>query len=420
MAIYSISTSDTAKYEGSAGGSTAFTYTITRSGDLSAAGSVDWVLFAGQPAPATLDDFASGTAITGTAQFAAGVASVDLVFNVTADSAPEPDEGFGVYLRNPAGADTVDPANAIASSVILDDDALHLLGTPGKDTFDNSLFTKGTVADLSQGGNDKFIGSAFDDTVLFGAAFGRADVVDGGAGYNRIVLDGDYSAGLRISPTMMVNVQEVDLESGFNYNLAFTDGNVAAGATLVVNATALSAINGATVNGGSELDGSFSFLGGAGNDVFKGGAMADTFNGGYGADQLNGGAGADIFVYREALDSPLVTDISGTIQPGVDDTLVSFQAAFDKIDLSAFNFLGDPTAVLQKPGSSFTANTASGAGFFDPSGAAVAVEYAKVGKVYEARVYVDVNQDGNLGTGDMMIQVTGVRAGAIGAKNFIF
>jgi len=50
----------------------------------------------------------------------------------------------------------------------------------------------------------------------------------------------------------------------------------------------------------------------------------------------------------------------------------------------------------------------------------VAVEYAKVGKVYEARVYVDVNQDGNLGTGDMMIQVTGVRAGAIGAKNFIF
>jgi len=420
MAIYSISTLDTAKYEGDADAITTFTYTITRTGNLSVAGSVDWVLFANRPAPATLDDFVPGTTTVNTVNFTPGVASVDVVVEVQGDAAPEPDEGFGVYLRNPTGADSIDPANWSASSIILDDDALHLLGTPGKDNFDNSLFTKGTVADLSQGGNDTFIGSAFDDTVLFGAAFGRADSVNGGAGFNRIVLEGDYSAGLRVSPTMMTNVQEVDLVGGFNYTLSFTDANVAAGATLVVDATALSAINSATVNGGSELDGSFSFLGGAGNDAFKGGAMADRFYGGYGADQLNGGAGADIFVYAESRDSLLVTDLAGNIQTWADDTLLSFQAGMDKIDLSAFNFVGDQTAVLQKPGSGFTGNTAAGAGFFDPSGAAVAVEYAKVGKIYEARIYVDVNQDGNLGAGDMMIQVTGARAGSIGAKNFTF
>jgi len=176
---------------------------------------------------------------------------------------------------------------------------------------------------------------------------------------------------------------------------------------------------GATVNGASEKDGAFVFIGGAGNDVFTGGAQVDILIGGLGADILTGGNGADIgadvFVYAGATDSALQTS-GGSIVVSGDDTIAAFQATLDKIDLTAFGFAGPGEAAITKPTTGFSTDLASGAGFYGTAG--VAVEYASFGDT--ARVYVDANHDGNLGAGDMLIQLTGVTTNSITASSFTF
>jgi len=76
-----------------------------------------------------------------------------------------------------------------------------------------------------------------------------------------------------------------------------SDAMVASGATLTVNAAALTDA-GATFTfvGSAELDGKFNITGGAGTtagDTITGGLQADTIDGGAGADVIVGGAGAD-------------------------------------------------------------------------------------------------------------------------------
>jgi len=93
-----------------------------------------------------------------------------------------------------------------------------------------------------------------------------------------------------------------------------------------------------TLDASAELDGTITYVGGAGVDTVTGGAKADTIGGGAGADvitggkgvdSLTGGAGADQFKYTNA-------DQSNT---GGADTIVDFVTGTDKIvitlDLSA-------------------------------------------------------------------------------------
>lgn len=416
MAIYSVSTSDTPKFEGSDPTiATTFTYTITRSGDLSTPGTVEWRVVTGLPAPTNVPDFIDGTPFTGIAVFDVGVSSIDLTFTVNSDIDPEPTEGFGLQIRSASGSDTIGVDRAF--SVVKDDDALHYLGTANSEKLDVSKFTKGTVGDMSQGGTDKVIGSAFDDTVLYGTSFTNADRFEGGEGFDRVILQGDYSRGVTLLSSTFKSVEEIDFTGDYNYKLTLGNAAVDAGKTLVIDA-ALSSSYGAIVNASAEADGHIVFFGGMGVDILTGGKIEDFFQGDYGADQLNGMGGADIFSYREWRDSPLSTDFSGNIIASAGDTLLSFKTSEDKIDLSAFDFLGDQTAVLTKSTTSFTNNLSSGAGFFGTAG--VAVEYNKVGKTATARIYVDTNKDGDLNAGDMLIQATGVSKGTILANNFTF
>jgi Ca2+-binding RTX toxin-like protein len=99
------------------------------------------------------------------------------------------------------------------------------------------------------------------------------------------------------------------------------DANVAAGATLLVEAQGLLANEGLFFNGSAETNGRFQTLseegddflvGGAGNDILSGGdgddvifggAGDDRITGGMGGDFLYGGAGCDIFIYNSAAES---------------------------------------------------------------------------------------------------------------------
>ena len=405
---------NTAPQQESHGGSTAYIFTVTRTGAILAAGTVDWAVTGSGANPTNAADFTGGPLPSGILSFAVGQTSQTITVNVAGDSKFEPDEGFAVTLSNPSGGAILATASAVGT--ILGDGAFpNLIGTIGNDTIDATASTINNVIDVSQGGVDIVTGGSGDDLLLLGTTLTGATKVNGGAGFDTVVLSGDYSPGLALGKITLTNVEEIVFEAGNNYSLNTKDTTVAAGASLVVDASALASINSATVNGKSEKSSSIIFLGGAGHDVFTGGGGADVLIGDLGADILAGGKGANVFVYASAEESPLQTSF-GAIDVTGDDTLIKFQATFDKIDLSEFDFGGPSAAVITKSIIGFSTTLAAGTDFYGSAG--VAAEYASSGKT--ARVYVDANHDGNLGAGDMLIQLTGVAKNGLTAASFTF
>ena len=141
-------------------------------------------------------------------------------------------------------------------------------------------FTGGALSDTFILGNDdtpdnRINGGGGDDTLTF-TAFGAVFVYfDGGSGNDTMALTGGGADTLH-----MTSVETVKLDDS-NYNLTELDDSVALGATLTVDASALTASHGLTFNGSNESDGNF---------VFK-------FAGGFTAsDSLTGGAGNDTLV----------------------------------------------------------------------------------------------------------------------------
>ncbi|HTQ13094.1 MAG TPA: calcium-binding protein [Rhizomicrobium sp.] len=178
---------------------------------------------------------------------------------------------------------------------------MHLTGTWGDD------FLTGTDArdsfNLAGGGADTAFGEGGNDTFMMGYTLDANDRIDGGAGNDTIDLDGDYSHGVTFADTTFVNVETIQVEAGFNYKLKTADGNVAGGAELTVDASALGPSNSLSFDGSAETDGWFHLIGGAGNDVLTGGNGNDIFDLGHGgSDTASGGGGDDVFQMGGTLD----------------------------------------------------------------------------------------------------------------------
>ena len=115
----SIAAASASKSEGNTG-STAFTFTVSRSGDLAATSAASWAVTGSGASTANAADFAGGILPTGTVTFAAGEAAKTVTVNVAGDTTVEPSEGFTVTLSAPTGA-TI--ATATATGSILNDDS---------------------------------------------------------------------------------------------------------------------------------------------------------------------------------------------------------------------------------------------------------------------------------------------------------
>ena len=175
------------------------------------------------------------------------------------------------------------------------------------------------------------IGTSGNDTFFASTGFTADERIDGGAGTDTLELNGSYSAGLSFAPHTILNIEVLKLDAGHNYKLTTNDGNIAAGKSLTVDASALDSSRYLNFTGSAEVDGTFTITGGAGNDYLVGGAGADTIDGGAGdnvikgsggADLLIGGAGHDTFLYKAASNS------TGAAY----DTIKNFDFTMDKID----------------------------------------------------------------------------------------
>jgi hypothetical protein len=143
LPVLSIAATSADKDEGDSG-STAFTFTVTRTGDTTGSSSATWTVTGSGADPASASDFTGAAFPTGTVSLAIGETSKTITVNVAGDTTDEPDEGFTVTLSAPSGA-TI--GTATAAGVIRNDDA-----TPGDAvTFASYMGGGGTLLALNAG-----------------------------------------------------------------------------------------------------------------------------------------------------------------------------------------------------------------------------------------------------------------------------
>ena len=149
------------------------------------------------------------------------------------------------------------------------------------------------------GGDDRLHGGDGDDVFLYASPTHLAgDVIDGGAGNDGLRLDGAFSSGVRFAADALASIEWIQLSpsapGGYNsYNLTLHDGNVAAGALLRIEGSALERGENLFFYGQAEADGHFQVIAGEGNDYLFGGRGNDMLSGGDGRDTLAGGDGDD-------------------------------------------------------------------------------------------------------------------------------
>ncbi len=135
-------------------GSTAYNFTITRTGATATPFTVGWSATGAigiGTAPADAADFVGGVLPSGTVSFAAGQTKATVTVAVAADTKGEQNERFAVTLNSPTAGTTISQANALATIVNDDTDGLAILAISGAGV----TRTEGTTAG-SPGGTTPF------------------------------------------------------------------------------------------------------------------------------------------------------------------------------------------------------------------------------------------------------------------------
>ncbi len=186
-----------------------------------------------------------------------------------------------------------------------------IIGSPGDDQL---VGTAGDdVIDISAGGNDTVAAAEGNDTIIAGGAFNANDHIDGGSGDDVLAIAMDGSGSTTLGADTLLNVETIRITQAWSYSLTTNDATVAAGQTLIVDASqGVFSLSGLTFDGSAETDGKFvvfgapqvgnNLVGGSGDDMLTGGAAADRLNGGGGADTMVGAAGDDTYFVDSAGD----------------------------------------------------------------------------------------------------------------------
>ncbi|HEY0011360.1 MAG TPA: hypothetical protein VGB79_00740, partial [Allosphingosinicella sp.] len=179
------------------------------------------------------------------------------------------------------------------------------LGTPNGDAIIGT--DAANVFLVQQGGPDNILAGGGDDAIFVGAKLDPASVLDGGAGFDTLFLQGGPAHTLTAA-----NLQGIDklvllsagddrfgtAGNGWNsYNLTVGDSALGAGRVLEIDGSGLPAVasgEAIVLAAAAETDARYIVRGGANTDLIDTGAGDDELNGGAGNDYLNGGGGADL------------------------------------------------------------------------------------------------------------------------------
>jgi hypothetical protein len=169
----------------------------------------------------------------------------------------------------------------------------------------------------------------------FAGNFISGDSLTGSNNNDTLSLNGDYSAGITFGAAQLTSIEAITLAAGHSYDLTTNDGNVASGATLTVDASALGVTDTLDFNGSAETDGSFIIDDGGSNGSIITSRQGDTvtFLGGDGNSVTAGhdaGANIDSFDFGSSTNTTMIDG------PNVyDATIDNFsQSAGDRIHLT--------------------------------------------------------------------------------------
>ena len=208
-------------------------------------------------------------------------------------------------------------------------------------TFNGSAETDGSFVIHTGRGTNVVTGGAGNDVFHMRADFASFDdKVNGGAGFDTVILDTGYLSNLANSLSIFLrdieHVKLLSVASGAsNYNLRTAEAVVAAGATLTVDGSALGKDDKFLFDGTTETDGKFVLLGGKSTDRLVGGTGADSISGGLGADRLEGGAGNDILDGGDGNDTIVGGAGNDTIVTGLGNDKVNAGDGKDIMNLGA-------------------------------------------------------------------------------------
>lgn len=320
-ATLSIAAANTNRAEGT-GGTTPFTFTVSRAGNLAVASTAAWSVagIAGTGTlPANAADFAGNALPSGTVSFAPGESFRTITIQVAADTLGETNERFAVTLGTPSAGTTL--ATATAQGIIRNDDTSLALsanlskpeGTGGTTVFtftvtrSGTTLPSGTVAwSVAGGGIAGTVAATAAD--FAGNAFPTGTLT--------------FAAGLASLAITIPVLADTNPEGGYNESFTLTLATPSAGMTLARASTT-----------GTILDDD-AIRGTTGNDTLIGTAAADLFILGKGQDSITGNAGTDIFRFTQ-------TALGAANQFTFQDFS---RAANERLDLSAIDAIAGTAA----------------------------------------------------------------------------
>ena len=180
------------------------------------------------------------------------------------DDVIAPNPSGGIDTVNSTVTFTLDPG--VENLVLTGSAAID--GT-GNDS-NNKLTGNGAGNRITTGAGDDTVGAGGGNDVIVSADdLNALDKIDGGAGTDRLLLNGDYSGGLVFGATTVTNVEKFELAAGNSYNLTLNDATNGSG--LIVDGSALGSGETLTLNGAAEKSAALTALGGADNDTITGG-----------------------------------------------------------------------------------------------------------------------------------------------------
>ncbi len=225
-ASLSIAASNASRLEGNSG-TTASTFTVTRTGDTSGTASANFAVTGSGTNLANAADF-GGSLPSGMIRFEAGESSKTLTINASGDTTVEPNEGFTVTLSNLVGASL--GAAAATGTIRNDDSALSIAGTSASNSEGNSGTTPFTFTVTRTG---TISGTASVDYAVTGSGTNAADAADFGGSLPSGTIN--FAAG-ETSKSITINVNG-DSVGEFNENFAVTLSNPTADNVVTASAT---------------------------------------------------------------------------------------------------------------------------------------------------------------------------------------